>query len=486
MRITDMSRKLPIILAAVLLWGAAAWAQQDTSQAPQEPPRTAPVPAFGEGAPPQQITQAPPVTSLDEASLEPTIAARSFLQPGVHVVESVNSDLGTNGVVGITRVLGSLDLLRLWSRYSFSLDYVGGLSLYSNQAGQPSQVHMMDASQRYSWRTGQIQVRDDLTYLPEGSFGFSGFGGAGGGSGGGLGTTNSFGSLGQDPRLTNGVSVDIRESLTPRSSVTAAGGYTFTHFLNSSTPGNTGTIDSTQVSAQAGYSHVLNRTDQLGLQYGYQQFQFPTQGAGTIDSHTFQGIYEHQITGRMDLILGAGPQITTIMVPAIPANPNTIPPTPATPASSTTRISASVRSSLRYRLPRASISLNYDRHTTAGSGIQLGSQSDIARFTYGRPLSRLWNATADVGYSRHSALQSPKGNALGGVYQSGFGGAGVSRRLGRFFSLQLHYQYDYEYFNGHSCPMSSLNCPSSINGRTLNRQIGDITLSWHPAPIKLD
>jgi len=322
-----MTRKLPIVLAAVLLWGAAAWAQQDTTQTPQEPPRTPPVPAFGEGPPPQQITQAPPVTSLDEASLEPAIAARSFLQPGVHVVESVNSDLGTNGVVGITRVLGSLDLLRLWSRYSFSLDYVGGLSLYSDQAGQPSQVHMMDASQRYSWRTGQIQVRDDLTYLPEGSFGFSGFGGAGGGSGGGLGTTNSFGSLGVDPRLTNGVSVDIRESLTPRSSVTAAGGYTFTHFLNSSTPGNTGTIDSTQVSAQAGYSHVLNRTDQLGLQYGYQQFQFPTQGAGTIDSHTFQGIYEHQITGRMDLILGAGPQITTIMVPATTIlNPNPPPP----------------------------------------------------------------------------------------------------------------------------------------------------------------
>jgi hypothetical protein len=424
------------------------------------------------------------VTSLDEASLEPTVAVRSFLQPGIHLTESINSDLGKNGVVGITRVLGSLDLLRAWSRYNTTLNYVGGASLYSDNFGQPSQVHALDVAQRYSWRTGQFQVRDGLTYLPEGSFGFSGFGGAGGGStgGGGFGGGSSFGSLGLEPRLTNAVSVDVQERLNPRSSITAAGGYTFTHFLNTNA---TGTVDSRQVSAQAGYSHVLNHFDQIGLQYGYEQFQFPTQGAGTIVANTIQGLYQHQISGRMDLVLGAGPQFTTIQIPAVPANPNATPPTPAIPASSTTRLSLSVRSSLRYRLPRASLALTYDRHTTAGSGIHLGSESDIARFTYSRPLSRLWDSNFDVGYSRHTALQAALGNALGGTYQSGFGGAGLNRRLGRFFTLLLHYQYDYEYFDNNSCPATKT-CSTSINGHFLNRQIGDITLSWHPAPIKLD
>ncbi len=420
------------------------------------------------------------MTSLDEASLEPAIAARSFLQPGLHVTESVNSNLGKRDTVGITRLLGSLDLTRLWSRYTFSANYVGGASLYSDSFDQPSQVHELAASQRYAWRTGQLQVRDGLTYLPEGSFGFSGFGGAGGGGssgGGGFGGGNTFGSLGTDPRLTNAVTVDVRESLNPRSSLTVAGGYTFTDFLNSANPG---TVNSRQVSAQAGYSRALNHFDQLGLQYGFQQFQFPLQGAGTIDSHTVQVLYQHQISGRMDLVLGGGPQVTTIMVPA---NLAAIPPTQA---STTTKISASVRSSLRYRLQRASIALTYDRHTTAGSGIHLGSQSDVARFTYQRPLSRLWNSTLDVGYSRHTALQAAQGNALGGAYQSGFAGGGLNRRLGRFFSVQIHYQYDYEYFDGKSCNPALSNCSPSINSHYLNRHIGDLTLSWHPAPIRLD
>jgi len=53
--------------------------------------------------------------------------------------------------------------------------------------------------------------------------------------------------------------------------------------------------------------------------------------------------------------------------------------------------------------------------------------------------------------------------------------------LGRFFSLQMHYQYTYEYFAGAAC--TTLDCSS---GHTFNRHIGDITLSWHPAPIRLD
>lgn len=449
-----MSWKYQITLAGVLLLGATAWAQQDSGQEPPPPPT--PAPAFGQEPPPPQVTQAPPVTSLDEASLEPAIAARSFLQPGAHVTETVNSNLGQGGTVAITRLLGSLDLTRLWSRYTFTANYIGGASLYSDSLDQPSQIHAMAVAQRYAWRTGQLQIRDALTYLPEGSFGFSGFGGAGGGGGlggGGFGGGTSFGSLGQNPRLTNGVTLDVRESLSPRSSITLAGGYTFTDFLHTTNPG---TINSRQVSAQAGYSRVLNKFDQIGLQYGYQQFQFPIQNAGTIDSHIIQGLYEHQISGRMDLVLGAGPQITTVRSPAVP----------------TTRISVSARATLRYRFPRYSVALNYNRHTTAGSGIQLGSQTDDVRFTFQRPLSRLWTSNLDVGYSHHSALQAALGTGFAGTYQSGFGGGGLSRRLGRFFSFQVHYQYDYLNFSG--------------NNRSLNRHIGDVTLSWHPNPIRLD
>jgi hypothetical protein len=457
-----MSRKYLITLVGVLLLGATAWAQ-DPGQEPPPPPT--PAPAFGQEPTVPQVTQAPPVTSLDEASLEPAIAARSFLQPGVHVNESVNSNLGQGGTVAITRLLGSLDLTRLWSRYTFVASYIGGASLYSDSLGQPTQIHAMAAAQRYAWRTGQLQVRDSLTYLPEGSFGFSGFGGAGGSgsgggvAGGGFGGGSSFGTLGQNPRLTNA------------SSVTLAGGYTFTDFTDTTQPG---TINSRQVSGQAGYSRVLNHFDQIGLEYGYQQFQFPIQNAGTIDSHTVQGLYEHQISGRMDLILGAGPQVVVIRTPTI-IIPNPTPPPPQliTPANTATRISVSARASLRYRFPRDSVALNYNRHTTAGSGIQLGSQTDDLRFTYQHPLNRLWTSNLDVGYSYHSALQlAVNPRALGGTYQAAFGGGGLTRRLGRYFTMQLHYQYDYLSFSGKT--------------NSGNRHVGDFTLSWRPNPIRLD
>ena len=466
-----MRNRYPIALVGLLL-GVTAWGQQDPSQAPATP-----APAFGQELPPPQVTLAPPVTSLDQASLEPAVAARSYLQPGVHLTESVNSNLGSNGTVGITRILGSLDMTRFWNRYAFSADYVGGASLYSDNWGQPTQVHEMTAAQRYSWRNGQIQVRDGLTYLPEGSFGFSGFNGAGGGglggSGGGtFGGGGSFGSLGVQPRLTNSVTLDMRESLNPRSSITAAGGYSYTDFLH---PHGTGTTNSRQVSAQAGYSRVLNHFDQLGLQYGFQQFQFPLANAGTINSQTVEGIYEHQVSGRMDLILSAGPQFLTIMVPAFIVNGV------VTPARTINELSATARAILRYRFPRNTVVLSYNRHTTAGSGIQLGSQTDEVRGTLARPLTRLWTASVDAGYSHHRALQAApvNGNAVGGTYQAGFGGGGLTRRLGRFFSLQMHYQYTFEYFGGNT----NLTIPA---GQSLNRHIGDITLSWHPAPIRLD
>ena len=463
-----MTLKLQIGLAGMVLLAGTVWGQQDTPQTP------APPPAFGQEAPPPSVTIAPPVTSLDEVSLEPAIAARSYLQPGLHLTESVNSNLSqSSGTLAITRLLGSLDLLRVWSRYSFTADYVGGAALYSDDWGNPSQTHALSAGQRYAWRTGRLQARDCLTYLPEGSFGYSGFNGSGGGGlgggagcgsfGGSFGGASSFGSLGSNPRLTNAATLDLTESFSPRSSITAAGGYTFTDFVNNHDPGSG---NSRQVSGEAGYSRVLNRFDQLGLQYGFEEFQFPRQNAGTIDSHTVQALYEHQVSGRMSLTLGAGPQWIVLHNPGVPA---------------TTQLTASARAILRYRFPRNSVALAYTRHTTAGSGIQFGSQTDEVRGTLGRQLTRQWNGTLDAGYSHHRALEAATGNALGGTYQAGFGGGGLTRRLGRFFSLQLHYQYTYEYFAGDACQV--VDCSS---GHTFNRHIGDITLSWHPAPIRLD
>ena len=192
-RKTEMSRTGVLLLGMTLL-GLSLLTQPTLAQT--TPAQTTPAPAFGQEPTPPPPTPAPPVPSLDEPSVEPGIAVRSYLQPGIHLTETVNSNLGSGtggggGVVGITRALGSLDLRRLWSHYDMSVKYIGGAALFSDNFGSPSQTHSLDASQRYSWRTGQIQLCDGLSYLQEGSFGFSG-GSVGGNCGGGSGPLFGF------------------------------------------------------------------------------------------------------------------------------------------------------------------------------------------------------------------------------------------------------------------------------------------------------
>ena len=102
-----------IILTLALTLGAASavWAQGD------EPPASSPVPAFGPDNPAPPASQNPPISAIDEPGLEPHAAPESFLLPGLHVSESLDSNVG-NSLGGssfstVTRGLGSLTLQKL-------------------------------------------------------------------------------------------------------------------------------------------------------------------------------------------------------------------------------------------------------------------------------------------------------------------------------------------------------------------------------------
>ena len=194
-----------------------------------------------------------PLSAVDRPSLEPNPTTRSMLIPGFSVSQGVDSNVnGTPGtsppLQGVTRVLGSLSLQRLWRRQDLGLDYVGGGLFYSDNSKTVGQAHLMIAEHRIRWRSGQLSFRDSFSYLPEGSFGDLAFGGAGSLIGIGLpdtglragiaGTTSNFfgpgqfASLGQRPRITNVAMVDVVKELTPRSSFTLAGSYGLSHFTD--------------------------------------------------------------------------------------------------------------------------------------------------------------------------------------------------------------------------------------------------------------
>src|SRR5260370_28121533 len=76
---------LPLTLT--LYAASTAWAQGD------EPPAPSPAPAFGQENPAPTVSENPPISAIDQPGLEPHAAPESFLLPGLHFSESVDSNV---------------------------------------------------------------------------------------------------------------------------------------------------------------------------------------------------------------------------------------------------------------------------------------------------------------------------------------------------------------------------------------------------------
>src|SRR5580692_6010680 len=228
---------------------SGAWAQDNSTSTPPatEPPATEapqngqpqqPVPAYGQENAPPPISENPPLSGMDLPSLEPHAAPLSYLQPGATVSESADSNaangLGGGSFSSVTRGLGSLSLRRLWKNYDLGIDYVGGVGYYSQSGIGAKLLQQMDLNQKITWKRGQLTVRDNFSYLPEGNFGgsYGSLGSQGVDSLGGTPFTallggSVLGTLGLVPRILNVSVAEFSEYLTPKSAVTATGGYAF-------------------------------------------------------------------------------------------------------------------------------------------------------------------------------------------------------------------------------------------------------------------
>jgi hypothetical protein len=486
------SRKVGLIkkgkIVSVLVWvtasALAAWGQTDTGQAPDQAERNAPPAAFGQDTPTVVVNENPPISGLDQPSLEPNIQPRSMLLGGIEGSESLDSNIGSDArpaLHSVSRGLGGLTMQRLWSRYQFAAAYVGGAAFYNRNGFGWQQIHDLQAQQTYLWRTGQISVRDSFSYLPEGAFGYGSYGGSGGfqlglgGLGTGMGMLGSgfggqtgvlgsgqFGSLGQAPRITNIAVVDAVQGLSPRSSLTAAGSYGLVHFTDSTT----GFINSQQAGAQAGYNYQLNRKDQLALSYGFQSFHFPASaGAENITTHVLQAMYGHRVSGRMDFIIGAGPQWTRVADPL---------------GGATSRLSVAGRVTLRYQFRTTSTSLSFARYDTNGSGFFAGSQSNIAQANVSRPFGRKYSAHADVGFAHNQRLQDSVLGVPARSYNYAFAGFAIRRQFNYNWGAYLAYQWNDQIFD--TCPIVG---QTSCN-RISVRHVLTLGVDWHFRPIRID
>jgi hypothetical protein len=474
-----------------LLLASAVWAQSDSGKqasdsgqlASEDAQQTPAAPAFGREPTQPQASEFPPLSGLDEASLEPNVAPRSFVVSTFQASEVVDSNAtsglnnpGRNAFVGSTFLDGLIGLQRLWHRYRLLMDYRGGGALYTGQAYSNTQMHTIDLDWRILWRNGVVHLRDAASYLPQGSFGAGGYGGLAGIGGLGTGVTGggigipgqlnlfgygTYGSLGIESELNNLSVVDVEQSLSPRSTVTLAAGYNLVHFTHN-TSGLL--LNSRQVTAQAGYNYALSRRNMLTAVYGFQNVHFPTVN-GAFNTHMVQLLFGHQISERMELILGGGPQITEIKAPGLETSSS---------------VSISARASLRYRFPNTTISMTYDRFNSPGSGFYAGARTDVVHLTVARPVRRQWQAVGDVGYTHNRHLLLGLGAINANSYNYSYAGARVTRIFTRSLNSFLFYQYTHLNFGSGFCATAG-GC-SHLSSRHL---VG-IGLTWQPHAIRLD
>lgn len=465
------------VLLVVIGFGVFVLAQ-DPSQDRREP-----VSPLGQSAPILN-PENPPVSGLDEAGLDMRSGERSFFSYGLSASETAdsnaNNQLAAQSVSSVTHLLGAADLQRLYTKTDIFAEYLGGGAFYSHSTQTFRQMHAAGFMAIGRWRTGRITLRDSFSYLPEGSFSIGAFGGVPGlgiatGSGAGVVGTGlpgmhfagngDFGSVGLTPRISNSALVNVVQALSPRSAVTFVAGFSNAHFFD-----DTNTfINSDRELFEGGYSYMLGRRDQIGVVYAYQQFRFPQDAGGQINTHVGNIRWGHIISGKMSLTLGGGPQYMVLENPA----------TPLTPPSSTSRWSANGRAVLRYRFQRLNTSLSYEKFTSAGSGFFAGSDTQAVRFGFTRPLARTYELYGDFGYSHNHRLQQELTKGIpGNNFNHGFARLLLRKHLGREMSAFVAYRFN-------DLGLDKCGTNGGICGQS-QRHMGTVGIEWHPRPVRID
>lgn len=454
------------LLSLSLYAGAQGTPQpQDTTTPP------APAPAFGGQSSPILNPENPPLSGLDEPNLQLKTASRSFISPALQIGQSGDSNsanqLGGSTSEAISHVLGALDLQKFWPRSDLFLEYLGG-GAFGDSPYYARQLQAVGFEGVTRWRTGQVTLRDGFSYLPDGSFyalsagGLPGYGIATAGLGLGLPGIYHLieGSIGTIPRLSNQAVIDAVQAINPRSAFTVVGAFSNTHFYHNTDD----LLNGDESTVEVGYSHLLNRHDQIALVEAFQIFRFPDIAGGEIYNDVMNVRWSHTLSGRMSFVGGVGPQYTDLRYGNSAAN-----------------WSVAGRAILKYRFEHTALMASYEKFTSQGSSFFAGSDTQVAQLSITRPFGRSYELFFEGGAShnkRLSALGTP-GTAGASSYNEGSAGLILRRHLGRSFDAIAAYRFAEVEFN---VPVSV----GGTTGRINQRQIGTIALEWHPKAIRIE
>jgi hypothetical protein len=418
-----------------------------------------------------------PLTGAQYISMGNVTNQRSYWQPRIDVTGSADSnpqESATNSNWGSwTSFLAGVDIHRTSGASQMMLSYTGG-GMYSNESDVPNgTVQELGFSDNITFRRSVLSVFDQLNYLPQASLGFGGVGGlplTGSGSSIGLGsgfTTGQSVLTGEGQNLENSSIAQLDTFLTPRSSITMAGGYSLLHFFGNNL------VDSGDIIFQGGYNYQLTRHDTIAASYNFSDFRYSGLGE-SIYTHTMQGSYGRRVTGRLALQVAAGPEVAIFNQGAISSG-GTGGGSSASNISST-HLYWSLNSNLNYQYQRSAVGLNYSHGVGAGSGVLAGALTDIVTGSWTRQMSRTFSSGLSAGYSRNSALPIAGFNASGQNYDYWFAGATFVHPLSETVALNFSYQMQYQTSN------QTFQIGNS-SGTSVIRHLISVGFSWHQRPL---
>lgn len=411
-----------------------------------------------------------PVTGVLAPTLGFPDLRHSYWVPGIqygYTGRSGQQGLTANtGWTSLSYAIGNLSLFQGWRTSSLKLNYSGGRYFSSNSAQSDDQYHQFAFDYQINERRWQLLFSEQFSYLPESALGFGAATGlALPGVGGPLGTPvpgmlstfvpnqSNFAAVGA--RYSSIGAAQLTLEVSSRTSFTFAGLYGMLRFIE---PGN---IESNNPAWTAGYNYALSQKNTIGISYRFSIYQFLGMPQALGD-HAAQVNYGRKITGRLALLLAAGPEVTFYRIPI---------------AGKSQRNSVSGNAALTYAFRQGGVSLNYSHGVNGGGGVLAGASADQIGASTNRQLTRTWQGNLNFAYAKNGELTNLSGVKTP-AFNSWFGGAALSRPLGRDSSFSIGYQAQNQDINLPAC--TGAGCGTSY----LVHQI-TVSFQWHTRPFVL-
>jgi hypothetical protein len=446
--------------------------------------QSAPTPVLQENLSPVMVTDQSTGESLSEMNpasggrilgIGQTGPLHSYLQPSLRAAETLDSNplmlsSSDNSYRGFTLLGGSLIWAQNLGRES-EFQYSGAVR-YDTKAelqgySQFSNSHAAAFSKIMRFRRIRLLIDDEAQYSQGSNFGAAGMEGLGL-LGNQASQLNSWATLqlsssslrpdilpgqsiltGDIGRITNTAMVEMDSQLSGRSTVTMAASYGLLHFESSQL------VNTQQAAFIAGYNRSLTKNNSLAMEGSFARFTF--QGSGnTIDTEYFTALYARQLSGRTSFEIGIGPQVTQLNAGG----------------ESTQYVGWQGRATLQHRMRNANLSGQAARGISNGAGVLGGSVTTSGSASLGVRVSQNYNFSMTYGISRSELLGASQ------AYKTQFAGATINRAVGRYASLYLSYDSQYQ--------ATQSTCTGPACTYTGLRNVFGLGLAWTPRPIGVD